>query len=268
MVDPWDDMALAKRPFKVVACIPVFGRRPLLAHTIRRLYLKNDVYKVICAGHDNADRKVCESAGAVWVQHRNYPLGAKWNAAFMEARKYNPDACLFVGSSDWISDNWTRELEPLMNEYDLVGTLGCHFLDIGDDFRLVFWPGYHKIRIGESIGIGRLISNRLLNKMQWKPFNDQLDKSLDGSMQITCTSHAGRIHVVNNPNINSLSISTDQWDNKHKFDHHWDEENPRYLPSIKLNPEPFLSNHFPEAYQIFKTNEKEHIRTNGSRNPV
>src|SRR5688572_7366782 len=112
MVDANDDLATAKPPFRVAACLAVQGRLPLLRYTIKRLFEKNKVDRVICSGDQPEDRKLCESLGAIWVQARNNPLGNKWNKSFQEAAKYNPDACVFVGSSDWISDNWIPFMKP------------------------------------------------------------------------------------------------------------------------------------------------------------
>lgn len=234
---------------KVAACIAVFGRLPLLKHTIERLYKKNKVDIVICVGHLPEDRKLCESLGAKWVHHRNRPLGDKWNQAFKEAKKYNVDACLFVGSSDWLSDNWLEVMLPLIEKYDLIGTLGCDFLHMEDsEFYSVRWPGYIKDRKGESIGIGRLISSKSLDRMQWQPFNASLDKSLDGSMQQSVNQISGNTHIIDNDKIRSLSISTDQWENKHKFWDHWSGK----LPSERISFEQVLEN-FPEAIEIFPT---------------
>ncbi len=250
MIDVNDDLAGAKKPFKVVACIPVKGRGPLVEQTIRRLYLKNGVDKVICSGDSHEDRKVCERAGALWVQHRNQPLGQKWNAAFSEAKQYNPDACLFVGSSDWISDNWCSELSPLLQEYDMVGTPGCHFLDISEVKRLVYWPGYTGHRQWESIGIGRLLNRNILEKLRWNPFDDSLDRSLDGSMSARIKKVGGTAsHGVVNNKINSLSISTNQWINKHRFEDHWSGQ---LKSKVIDNPDQWLGEHFPEALNVFK----------------
>src|SRR5688572_11164270 len=119
---------------KIIAVIPVYGRLPLLVKTIQRLLNKNGVSKVICVGNNIDDKRVCVDAGAEWVTHMNRPLGDKWNRGFYEARQYNPDACLFVGSSDWVSDNWLPEMIPYLKDYDLIGTAGCHFLHIENGF--------------------------------------------------------------------------------------------------------------------------------------
>lgn len=247
MVDAYDDLATAREPFKVVACIPVFGRGPLVEQTIKRLYNKNGVYRVICAGSEPEDRQICEKTGAIWIQHRNQPLGAKWNAAFKEAKKYNPDACLFVGSSDWLSDNWLPVMIPYLSNYDLIGVPGCHFLHLCDEPLLCHWKGYTNGRDGESIGIGRLLSRQLLERIHYEPFKPELNNSLDSSMQQTCSRHAARIHLVDSHKIKAVSISTNEWANKHQFSDHYLGR----LPSEKIKDvDNFIQSYFPEAKTV------------------
>jgi len=250
-INPDDDLGMAQPPqFRVVACLAVLGRLPLLELTIRRLYEKNGCYKVICAGHDPKDREVCERAGAVWVQARNNPLGFKWNKSFEAARQFDPDACLFVGSSDWLSDNWIPIMRPYLESYDLVGVPGMHLLHVCEDPLLCCWPGYINQRRGESIGIGRMLGRQLLDRIQFKPFKERLESSLDNSMQDISSIHAARIHLVDNKNIVALSLSTNLWPQKHKFADHY----LGILPSKKLyNVEEFLLQNFPEALELIKS---------------
>ncbi len=243
-IDPFDDLALPKKHFRVVACLAVHGRGPLLKHTIERLYNKNGCSKVICAGHDAKDKEICERSGAFWVHARNNPLGAKWNISFQAAKQFNPDACLFVGSSDWLSDNWIPTLKPYLDNYDLVGVPGMHLLHVCEENLLCSWDGYTNHRKTESIGIGRMLSRRLLDKIQFKPFKDRMNESLDNSMQTISLEHGAKIHMVNDKNIIALSLSTNLWDNKHRF---WDHYSGR-LPSKRLiNVDEFINQHFPEA---------------------
>jgi hypothetical protein len=239
-----DDMGLAKRPSRVIACMAVQGRLPLLKYTIERLYKKNGCHKVICSGDKPEDRRLCEEMGAEWVQHRNNPLGSKWNAAFQAAAKHNPTACIFVGSSDWLSDNWIPVMHPYLDSYDLIGTPGCYFMHLADENLLCYWPGYVNQRVGESIGIGRMLSSKLLDKMQWKPFSDLLNNSLDGSMMQTSSRRAARVHLIDSSELKSVSISTNIWPNKHQFSDHYLGK----LPSKKiLDVDTWIENNFPEA---------------------
>jgi hypothetical protein len=239
-----DDYGLAKTPFRVIACLAVDGRLPLLRYTIERLYQKNGCYKVICAGDRTEDRKLCEEMGAVWVPSPNRPLGKKWNKSFQEAAKYNPDACLFMGSSDWLSDNWVQGMIPYLENYDLIGVPGCHFLHLAEESLLCHWKGYTNGRAGESIGIGRVLSRTLLDHMKWKPFSDMLNNSLDHSMQHSALQRAANIHLVDSSELIALSISTNHWIQKHQF---WDHYSGRISSTRIYNVEEFLSLNFPEA---------------------
>lgn len=254
-IDPFDDLGTARNPYRVVACMAVHGRIPLLKQTIRRLYMRNGVDTVICAGDEHDVRKVCEEAGAKWVQYRNKPLGDKWNAAFREAKQFNPDACLYVGSSDWLSDHWITTMQPHVEKHQLVGVPGMYVLDISDahGMRTMYWPGYDPAKRNESIGAGRLLSAELMEHLKWTPFDGSKDKSLDRSMTDSCQRKKVREFMVTNPHLMVLSISTDRWVNKHKFWHH----ETGILPSQVIpDSHMFLSRHFPEAYNIFENNPR------------
>lgn len=239
-----------KKSMKIIAVIPVYGRRPLIKHTITRLLKKNGVYKVICVGEHPKDERECKAAGAEWVIHSNRPLGAKWNAGFKEAKKHNPDACLFVGSSDWISDNWIPVLSSHLTHFDLIGLPGCYLMDINTTkhvFRSVYWPGYIGPREGESIGIGRIISASVLNRINWEPFDSKLDHSLDFSMQKRVLQAGGKLKLVRTDEVKSMAISCNQWPNKHNFESHWTNR----LLSRKINHQDLIKV-FPESVEIFK----------------
>src|SRR5690606_22884619 len=60
-----EDLYLRKNAVKCIAVIPIKGRLPLLKHTIRRLYKKNGVFKVICVGETKEERVLVESEGGL-----------------------------------------------------------------------------------------------------------------------------------------------------------------------------------------------------------
>lgn len=233
---------------KVAAAIPVYGRHKLVKHTIQRLLNKCGVDHVVCVGGKD-DMETCKDAGAEFIVHTNYPLGLKWNRAFQACKDY--DAVLFVGSSDWVSDDWVKTMLPYLETNYMVGKLGCHLLDIAHPgfYRLVYWPGYEKgtrqrepRRWREPIGIGRVLSREFLQKIAWKPFNDSQDASLDWVMFDKAN---GRV-AISEDDVHSLSISTNRWPNKHKFNQHWGGQ----LPSKRMNIS-FCDEHFPEYKLIF-----------------
>ena len=242
--------------YNVVAVIPIKGRLELLTQTIKRLKTKNNVSTVICVGETLQEKNCVQKAGGVFVIHRNEPLGAKWNYGFISAKKYNPDAVLFVGSSDWISDNW---LDVMMSKIesgaDLVGKKDFYLLDIAtktNQFRSCHWLGYGQgVRLNEPIGIGRVISASILEKINWSPFDKTLNNSMDWSMYSKVLSAGGKVEMIDNNELVSLSISTDQWINKHKFENHWRDAVPS--KTIRIDNQ-FIFDKFPE-YKLIFTND-------------
>ena len=256
-MDAYDDLATARCPKKVVAVIPAHGRFPLLRVTIERLLKRNGVNQVVVVGDQHEVKAICRQTGAHYVEFKNRPLGRKWNWGFHTARDMKPDACLFVGSSDWISDTWIPDILPLTDEYDLIGKPDFYLLDIGpgNTLRACHWPGYgdHRpARKYEPIGIGRVISARMLDEIKWMPFDPAADNSMDWQMYQKVLKAGGKVHLVTDESLRSLSISTYQWVNKHKFDEH---HSGRLTSRIIEDPEAFARTHFPEALTLFNENK-------------
>lgn len=240
----------------VIACIPVKGRLPLVALTIQRLLTKNKCSNVVCSGDTIEEERVIRDNGAEFVYHNNHPLGSKWNASFVRASDFNPDACLFIGSSDWISDNWIEYMSEYLRDFDMVGKVDfnmAHFRGYkeGDrDIRMGTWGGYNEIsgRHGEAIGIGRMLRREILEKLNYRPFDPNLDNSMDRSMHKRVLSLQGNIKSIKTEDIQSLSISCDDWINKHNFTREMN-----YSTSTPIaDPEEWLTNWgFSEAFDFF-----------------
>lgn len=262
MIDIMDDMAGAQRPYRVVAAVACHGRLPLLEHTIRRLYVKNGCEKVIVSGDGPEEKKLCESLGVVWVPHINKPLGAKWNASFYKAKEFNPDAVLFVGSSDWIADDWFSIMRPHVEQHGFAGVPGCSLADLGKTIRVCHWAGYDGYRAeraSESIGIGRMLSRRMLDAIGWLPFDGTIDNSLDRSMKDRAKYVGFTDYMVRDQRLKALSLSTNLWPNKHRFSMHWDDlpNGSQMIPSEKeVNPEEWVRTNFPEAIRLHDTLQK------------
>lgn len=231
------------------AIIPVKNRLPLLKHTIQRLLYKNGVDYVICVGSNKDEQECCERWGAEWVYHPNDPLGMKWNEGWQFAMDtHDPDAYLFVGSSDWLSDNYLPRMLPWLNQFDIIGKYDMWLYDIGvNGGRLCYWPGYVGERAGDTIGIGRLLSRDIVKKMGGRPFQNNLDNSMDHSMMVHALSYGANCAVIPNREILSLSVSCHAWVNKHKFEEHWRGE----LPSENhSHGKEWMTKHFPEIYDV------------------
>ena len=237
---------------KVVACMPVYGRRRVLSRTLTRLYQKNKIDKVICVGKGEKDKMIVERFGGEWVEAENNPLGHKWNEAFAAAEKYNPDAVLYIGSDDWLQDDWFEVMEPYLKDYDMVGTPDFTMCDIRKGaYRVAYCGGYPSgsQRRGEPVGGGRLLSNKLLKGMNWRPFDDGWDQSMDYSMKIHADRLGAKIKVLPYHTLIVLALSSDKWVTKHIYDQLIDV----YKCTQYDNEEGirFLEEKFPEALSLF-----------------
>lgn len=232
----------------IVAVIAAHGRLPLLHHTITRLFKKNRCrYVVVVGGTDEKETSV--NAGAIFIEHENKPLGKKWNAGFQHASTLDVDGVVFIGSSDWISDNWLDVTVPMLDEFDMIGKPDFYMADIGKEVRSCWWMGYGPgQREHEPIGIGRLISARIMHELEWRPFVDGANHSMDWSMHQKVLANGGKCNLITGPDIKSLSVSTDRWPNMHKFEDHWNDK--VKSKSVRLNPN-WLDSEFPEYKIIF-----------------
>jgi hypothetical protein len=229
---------------KTVAIIPVHERLPLLPYTIGRLLNKNGVSDVICVGSEN-ERSTCEKAGAIFLEHENI-LSNKWNIGFLAAKQLKPDVCLFVGSSDWLMDNYLERMIPKLNRVDMVGVKHFYQAHISrDNIKLGLWTGYGKDREFEPIGIGRLVTAQILDRMGWMPFQSNRNSSMDHYMFESIKNKGGLYLTEIDEMTKTLSISTDLWGNKHKYGATNDGEDFYYY-----NQHPTLLNDFPELIQL------------------
>ena len=206
----------------VTAPIPVLGRFPLLRLTISRL-IKQGITPIIL-GHENEANEIAKEFDCEFISISNDPLGNKWNKGFQASKNYNADAVIFMGSSDWCSDGYIERCKEHSKNYGMIGMLGCHFADVSDSIRLVHWKGYNNnMRKNEPIGIGRFLNREFLEKINYTPFDDRINSGLDWSMWKKAIKTNQDIGILEcDKSVQLLSISTNKWTNKHKFNDHWD----------------------------------------------
>jgi hypothetical protein len=205
----------------VTAPIPVFGRFPLVRLTISRL--KSQGVTPIVLGHEREAMDIAKQMEVEFISIDNDPLGNKWNKGFQASKNYNADAVIFMGSSDWCSDGYIQRCKEHSKDFGMIGQLGCHFADVAESIRLVHWKGYKdQMRQNEPIGIGRFLNREFLEAINWTPFNGQLNSGLDWSMWLKAMKRNQDIGILECDNsVQLLSISTNKWNNKHKFTDHW-----------------------------------------------
>lgn len=145
-------------------------------------------------------RKLAEEHGWDYVEHENQPLGAKLNAGFARCRALGVDAVVAHGSDDFADPalivEWARHIEDGASICGLIDMFKVH----GRTLVALRWPGYRGARKGEAIGPWRAISRRILDAIDWAPYDPTLSKNLDNSMtkklNAKCPGWKDTAHVV------------------------------------------------------------------------
>lgn len=248
---------------KIVAVMPVKGRELLLPHTIKNILKVVD--EVVCVTECKEERPICQAAGAVVTTLRGATLGEKWNGGFQNAKQFDPDYYLYVGSSDWVSSNWIDVMLPIAENHELTGVSDFyemhleydHYYDKKQNYnihkvnksfksrKVGYWKGYYGERRGEPIGIGRVLRRDFVKRINYKPFDPMLTKSLDWSMY----NKTEDVVSIRCDEIKCLSLSTTLWGNKHVFE--TDMNNPGSEIFTKTKADNFLKKWFPEANNLF-----------------
>lgn len=139
---------------------------------------QHDFIVVVAGSEGKESKKLCR--GFRYVEVPNDPRWEKGNARTMKAKDWNPDYILALGSDDVPStDFFTRIDKYLESGYDFIGITDYHFYDVPTG-KAAYWEGYTNHRKGETLGPFRMLSSALLEKMDWKPWQE--GKFMDGPM--------------------------------------------------------------------------------------
>ena len=144
------------------------------------------------------------------IETGNFPLSNKWQTGLTYARTLNPDYVLMLGSDDFVCSNfldvYTTEMEK---GTDLIGLIDCYFLDARVN-ELTHWLGYRNHRIGESIGMARMLSKNLLDTLNWEVWAQQANKGLDSMMmkKLNTINYTKKMFNCKEENILAVDVKT------------------------------------------------------------
>jgi hypothetical protein len=126
---------------------------------------------------------MCQDYGVEYVEVKNKPISNKFiKASQWAATRFNPDAFLILGSDDFIDDALIqRYLKALKDGVDVAGLIDCYFYHTGSK-EAMHWVGYTNFRRGETIGMARMISKKVFNRLHWKLWPSNIDSGLDFNM--------------------------------------------------------------------------------------
>ena len=121
-------------------------------------------------------KDIIENYGFIAVYHENQPLGYKFNAAIL-ALENKVDNIITTGSDDIVSDALASYYKA-NTSFDYVAFYDCFFHSVELN-KTKYWGGYTiPRRVGEPIGAGKMVSAKVMNELNWRPF-PAINKSLD-----------------------------------------------------------------------------------------
>lgn len=229
---------------RIVAVMPVSGREELFPITIKRLYQQEGVdMEVVCVGETDNEAQIATDSGALFYVEEWSTLGEKWQEGIDWARHLNPDAIMIVGSGNWFTNGWVKTLYPYLDDYDMVGSESMYVYQIRqNDQVMIHWGGYHtNSRKGDMLGAGRLLSRRILDKVDWRIYNTSLNSGLDRSIDRTLRRHGAKTLTLPQGDEMILKVGSYKWKNINSFGVLWGSPNARKVD----NPDKILKN-FPE----------------------
>ncbi len=169
---------------KLGVIMPLWKREHIADLCLRRVARAaagRDV-ELVAVTNETENGKAAAAHGWRVVRAGNFPLGAKFNAG-ARALRDRVDAIVVLGSDNWVCDRFFRQWAAHLATSTVVGVVDSWQICLHRR-EAIYYPGYTRPdRTGESIGAGRALRADVLDKLQWKPWDDQLAKGLDWSMR-------------------------------------------------------------------------------------
>ena len=128
-------------------------------------------------------REMCLDYGVAYVETPNTPISGKFiKASQLASVCFSPDAFLILGSDDFIDDALIQKyLKALKGGVDVAGIVDCYFYHT-ESKEAMYWRGYTNFRQGETIGMARMISKKVFNRLHGKLWPSNMDSGLDYNM--------------------------------------------------------------------------------------
>jgi hypothetical protein len=151
---------------------------------------------------------LCNQYGIKWIMHENLPLGKKKNAGLLAASVYDFDYLMEIGSDDLITDSLLTQYIEYLGKYDFFGISDAAYIEseTGICRRL--------ITDKSTYGAGRMISRKVLEKVAWRLWNDNLNRGLDND-SVRLIEHNGfkfyKVPPMNAPGVIDVKSDENLW---------------------------------------------------------
>ena len=130
----------------------------------------------------------------------NKPLGLKWQFGVNEARLLKANPLIICGSDDQLGDRFVESACKLINNYDFIGLKRFYVIYKRKRYTIEYKPAM-------PIGGGRIYSKKLLDKIDWKLFNQGKNRHLDDDGWKLALQNTNRLLLVSNVENAGLELT-------------------------------------------------------------
>lgn len=190
------EIRLIKKKFKVVVLTCTWQRPEITEIFVNCLLSTQEKtknifeYVNIVVDSENSNLNVFKhrTSDFNYYNFPNTPISNKWNYGVSLTKNIDFDYIIFLGSDDIIDENLMLEYYNKMKDgNDFIGIIDMYVFNYLTN-QLYYWDGYKKNtgRQGETIGLGRCLSKKTIEKLNytlWAPnINEGLDKTFNNNI--------------------------------------------------------------------------------------
>lgn len=199
--------------------------------------LPYDLRVIVSGSEGRTSRSMVVNEGFEYIEVRNRPLGNKMNQPVVKAK--GSDYVICMGSDDILSPELFKlYLRYMKLGFDFIGLEDFYFYDLNRG-KALYWGGYtDRKRKGKTVGAGRCLSAKLLDSMDWQPWDAKRNQYLDASMNEKISS-AKKKKVINLKKRGLMAVDLkssknitpfQRWDNSLYIDPKLIKDHFHYLP--------------------------------------
>ena len=147
----------------------------------QRIFKETGVRSLSVVTRNDYDNiRLCNEYGINWVESRNEPLGAKWNTTLQHLKDIDFSHVIILGSDDIVSTSFI-EYQISKSDTDLSGMEDLWFWGLNPKRAGFRTFGHWTSNLNKLLGVGRMVSRKMLEKLDWKLWDDDLRSGLDRS---------------------------------------------------------------------------------------
>ena len=172
-----------------------------------------DILALVAGSEGKRSQNLVHSYGFYYIETPNQPLGNKANLRLKACKNLQPDYVLFLGSDDIVSAKAFGYILARINEgFEQISSTDLYYYDTASK-RVIYSAGYINHRAGEPMAVGRCVSARVLDALDWRLWKKTTRRGLDGSARDRLESIFHRRHVYRHKDAGGMVLDIKNEDN-------------------------------------------------------